>query len=159
MFTNPTSTANPVKYIPIAPKPPIVTVTPLESNPVTTTETMSSPTRKDGYVVQPTVHVSPTSPAKLSTTVETVNPACKPRRGGSLELFYRKVISKEVEFVVITYTNEECNFIITIKLRLHKHNFSKMVTFYIFTLFFSVIIDGFCFSGISNGIFESKGSL
>ena len=89
LFSNP----NPAKYIPIAPKPPIVTVTPLESNLVSTTEMLLSPTRKDGYVVQPVVVQAPTSssPAKSSSSVETVSATCKPRRGGSLELFYRKV--------------------------------------------------------------------
>ena len=91
LFSNPSSNPNPAKYIPIAPKPPIVTVTPLESNPVSTTEMLLSPTRKDGYVVQSVVQVSSASPAKSSASVETVSAACKPRRGGSLELFYRKV--------------------------------------------------------------------
>ena len=93
LFSNPSSTANTSKYIPIAPKPPIVTVTPLESNPTvsTTAEMLLSPTRKDGYVVQPMVHVSTASPAKSTSSVETVSAACKPRRTGSLELFYRKV--------------------------------------------------------------------
>lgn len=106
LFSNPASSANPIKYVPIAPKPPIVTVTPLESNPVSTTEMLLSPTRRDGYVIQPSTQVSTTSPAKPSTTVETVNPACKPRRGGSLELFYRKVIiSKMLMLKVFIYSN------------------------------------------------------
>lgn len=98
LFSNPNSTTNPTKFISIAPKPTIVTVTPLDSNPVSTSEMLLSPTRRDGYVIQPIVHVPPTSPAKSSVSVETVSAASKPKRGGSLELFYRKVIILESDY-------------------------------------------------------------
>ena len=80
------------KFVSISPKPPVVTVTPLEGSPSSNTELLLSPARKDGYVTQPTVQVSPPSPAKSLLPAETVG-SSKPRRGGSLELFYRKVIS------------------------------------------------------------------
>jgi len=94
-----TTGSNPIpdKFVPIAPKPPIVTVIPLEGSQASTTK-MLSPPKKDGYVIQPVVHI-PSSPAKSSASVETVSASCKPRRGGSLELFYRKVI---LEGVIIT---------------------------------------------------------
>lgn len=79
------------KFVSIASsKPPVVTVTPLEGSQPSNTELLLSPARKDGYVTQPAVQVSPPSPAKSLLTAETVG-SSKPRRGGSLELFYRKV--------------------------------------------------------------------